>query len=291
MFISTQAVCASLLSLHLIESRPLPETLSILLTQRTRTLNTMLTKPHETVPNGDAGPSDTTQRKRPARLRKAVVRNVQSKLEAVLEVISSTIGVARHLFLGLSDREPLLADVLNFIQADSVPTTNELPSELKLTTPTLLSTLPSSGHFTQLPPNIKAYRPYIDNGVTSSLSGETLRSKLQGWFTKAIEDVKAALGKWLSDLHTVTEIWTFRTAILQWLDSSDGLVMNEKTSLVAILDAACLQQASTVWKVTLDSATKEFRDLLTRALSDLKNWTPDSTLGNSNLTHTPEFFG
>ena len=250
----------------------------------------MLTKPHETVPNGDAGPSDTAQRKRPARLRKAIVRNVQSKLEAVLEVISSTIGVARHLFLGLSDRDPLLADVLNFIQADSVPATNELPSELKLTTPTLLSTLPSSGHFTQLPPNIKAYRPYIDNGVTSSLSGDTLRSKLQGWFTKAIEDVKAALGKWLSDLHTVTEIWTFRTAILQWLDSSDGLVTNEKTSLVAILDAACLQQASTVWKVTLDSATKEFRDLLTRALSDLKNGTPDSTLGNSNLTHTPEFF-
>lgn len=276
-----QAVCASLLSLHLIESRPLPETLSILLAQRNRTLNSLLTRPHESLPNGDAGPSDTNQRKRPPRLRKAVVRNVQTKLEAVLEVISSTVGVARHLFLGSSGREPLLADVLAFIQADNVPSTSDLPSELKLTTPVLLSTLPSSGHFTQLPPNIKAYRPYIDNGVISSLSGEGPRNKLEGWFVKATEDLKQALGKWLSDLHTVTEIWTFRAAILRWLNSADGLEQANKKSIVVVLDDACLQQASMVWKETLNSATTGFRELLSRALMELERSTPNSLLGIS----------
>ncbi|KAK7695274.1 hypothetical protein QCA50_002464 [Cerrena zonata] len=282
---SQSAVCASLLSLHLIESRPLPETLSILLTQRTRTLNSMLAKPHETAVNGDAGPSDPSQRKRPPRLRKAVVRSVQSKLEAVLEIISSTVGVARNLFVGSSGQKPLLADVLSFIQADPVPLTGDLPSDLRLTTPVLLSTLPSSGHFTQLPPNIKSYRPYIDDGVISTLSGDSLSNKLRQWFSKASEDIKQALGKWLSDLHTVTEIWTFRAAILRWSSSADGLEEYEKTSLVTILDETCLKQASAVWKDTLDSATAEFRDLLSRALGELRDSTPTSLLDASPVQY------
>lgn len=240
----------------------------------------MLAKPHETAVNGDAGPSDPSQRKRPPRLRKAVVRSVQSKLEAVLEIISSTVGVARNLFVGSSGQKPLLADVLSFIQADPVPLTGDLPSDLRLTTPVLLSTLPSSGHFTQLPPNIKSYRPYIDDGVISTLSGDSLSNKLRQWFSKASEDIKQALGKWLSDLHTVTEIWTFRAAILRWSSSADGLEEYEKTSLVTILDEACLKQASAVWKDTLDSATAEFRDLLSCALGELRDSTPTSLLGN-----------
>ncbi|CAL1695010.1 unnamed protein product [Somion occarium] len=276
---SPAAVGASLLSLHLIESRPLPETLTILLMQRTRALTPLLTRPRDNVPNGTAGPSRTP------RVRKAIVRNTRSKAEAALDVVAHTLGAARQLFIGTSERPPLLMEALDYIQTDPAPPTSELPMELKLTTQLLLTSLPSSSHFMLLPPNIKSYRPYIDSNVASSLSKEPLNDKLQEWFIKATEDIKLSMGKWLSELHSVTEVWKLRTGLFRWMSTADGLETGETAVLMNLSDEACLHQAATIWRDVLESANTEFRAHLSSALTALKNTESNSLFDASPVQY------
>lgn len=135
-----------LLTLHLLESRPLPETLATFLAQRTRSLTQALNRPRDRSLNGRAPEASRSTRRAGSKTRKVVIREVRQKLKAVLDVLVKTMGTSRMIFLQQAGGEslPLMAGVLRYVQGEDDAVEQTLPPEVRLSSQTLLSSLPAS---------------------------------------------------------------------------------------------------------------------------------------------------
>ncbi|KAH9944230.1 uncharacterized protein BXZ73DRAFT_87170 [Epithele typhae] len=222
-------VCATLLTLHVLESRPLPETLSIYLAQRMKTLATLLTR--------NASTSHASAR--------SVVRETRQKTENVLSLIALTIATARVVFsYGRAESPSLMQQALHFFQASS-DSSPSLPPELQLSTQILLASLPSSSHLLLLPPSIRAFKPYIDGtAVGTSALQPHLEDKLESWFKKALQD---------------TRIWDVRTSLQIWLKAAEDLESSERSEIRTMVDSTSQHQAAAVWKEALASIERSFQ--------------------------------
>ncbi|KAI0375182.1 hypothetical protein BV20DRAFT_960271 [Pilatotrama ljubarskyi] len=278
-------VCATLLTLHLLEFRPIPETLSIYLAQRTKTLSSLLARKASTSANGNAVDAKPNG-KAPHRPRKVVVREAKQSAEAALDAISRTLGTARLIFSDAPSGEPaLMRAALHFFQAPSDSPVH-LPPELRLSTQILLSSLPSSSHFLLLPQNIRAYRPYVDGASLETPSLQTqLREKLDIWSKRALQELRDALADWLAPLEYIREVWEVRSALLQWLKDVDSLDTSERQELHSAIDAASLSQAATVWKVALGRLESSFREAVTAAADALTENAKQHQLDTQPVQH------
>ena len=255
-----------MLTLHLLESRPLHETLVIYLSQRTKTLSSMLTRNASTSNNGDAKPNG----KGIHRPRKVAVRETKQRTEAVLEAIARTIGTARTIFAD-SSSPSLMKMALQFFQT---PTENPgaLPTELQLTTQMLLTSLPSSSHFALLPQSIRTYKPYIDGAaVTTPALLPQLRDKLESWFGRVVQDARGAIADWFSDLGSVRDVWEVRRSLLAWLSTMEDLESSERLELASLINNACHRQATSVWKSALEELDSSFRNVLGSAMKAVES--------------------
>lgn len=207
----------------------------------------------------------------PARSRKIIVREVRQKLKAVLEILSRTVETARAIFIG-DTSHPLMSAVLEHIQADSPQAAFDLSPELRLTSSTLLSTLPSSNHFLLLPSNVRLYKPYVDSGSLSTAeTTKQLAFKLNEWFQKSLRQVQQALESWFADLTSVREVWKLRKWASAWISSTEALLAEEKALLYSSLDDTCRQRATSVWKSALASIAADFREQLQKSLRSLES--------------------
>ncbi|PIL31763.1 hypothetical protein GSI_06467 [Ganoderma sinense ZZ0214-1] len=278
-------VCATLLTLHLLESRPLPETLSIYLAQRTKTLSGLLARNASTSGNGSATDAKSTG-KVSHRPRKVVLRETKQKTEALLDAISRTVSTARFMFADDgSATSCLMKQALQFFQAPSEEDPGLLPQELRLTTQTLLTTLPSSNHFLLLPQSIQMYKPYIDGAsvMTSTLQSQ-LREKLEDWFRKLIQDVRGVFADWFASLETVREMWGVRDSLLTWLKNTEGLDSSERQELESIINTASQIQATCVWKGELEGLETMFRNAVVSATETLEQELPGHVYGTDTDT-------
>ncbi|KAL1951513.1 hypothetical protein VTO73DRAFT_662 [Trametes versicolor] len=278
-------VCATLLTLHLLDARPIPDMLSIYLAQRTKTLSGLLTRNASTSANGNATDSKPNG-KTPHRPRKVVVKGAKRNAETVLEAVSRTVGTARLMFADApSGDSSLMKAALHFFQ---VPTDSlaQLPPELQLSTQLLLSSLPSSSHLLLLPQNVRAYKPYVDNTALLSSSLQTqLRDKLRAWFNRALQELHDALADWFSPLESIQEVWSVRSALLQWLNSAEGLDQSERQELESVINTASLTQATAVWKTALGRLEASFRDAIAAATTALAEATDEHILDTQPITH------
>ncbi|KIP05345.1 hypothetical protein PHLGIDRAFT_128964 [Phlebiopsis gigantea 11061_1 CR5-6] len=270
--LSSPEICAVLLALHLLESRPFTEALNTFLSQRTRCLATALARHKDRFANGndsalDISSAHATSQDR--RSRKTIVRDVRQKLKTVLNIISRTVGAARTVFISSSKEPPLMRRVLAHIQSPTPTTTEDLPPEVRLTSQTLLSSLPSSNHFLLLPPAIKSYKPYVDVESLSSQKEPRFSASLTEWFDNALEHVHSSITTWLSELTTVRELWDVRGWCREWLDADRDLKTSEKVSINGLVDLICRQRAVELWKTVLSSTEAAFRSRLKSALSEL----------------------
>ncbi|KAJ7925961.1 hypothetical protein B0H13DRAFT_2229543 [Mycena leptocephala] len=226
---SAEDACAALLTLHLLDSRPLTEALSVFLSQRSKTLLAMLSRTTEHPAHSPLSPSFIRRanghvpekRPAPSTTRKASVREVKEATQAALEAMVKTLTTFKTIMIGA---------VLEYIQSDSAgpdPNAKSLPSELQLTTQSLLATLPSSTHFLLLPPSLRS--------SSSSLIEQAHFSRISN------RSLQVAASKWFSDLHTVAEVWTLRASIRQWIDASD-LKSDETVTLKSIFGDAAQQR-------------------------------------------------
>jgi len=283
---STEDTCATLLTLHLLDSRPLTETLSVLLGQRSKTLHTMLSWTSESSdypsPHG-ASYSRQTNGHVPEKLklgksqtgfRRIPIREVKQATQTALDAISRTVKVARSIFQDDSSQRSMIGIILEYIQSDSPDPSaysKTLPSELQLTTQTLLMTLPSSTHFLLLPPNLRFYKPYVDLASSSSFVPQAqFAQKLDEWFLKSTKNLQTAVQRWFSDLQSVKEVWNIRSSIWKWISSSSGLGAQETARLKSIFDDVCHKRVIGIWKLALVDAEKAFRDQLSSAASGLR---------------------
>ncbi|KAM5533953.1 hypothetical protein V8D89_012378 [Ganoderma adspersum] len=278
-------VCATLLTLHLLESRPLPETLSIYLAQRTKMLSGLLARNASTSVNGSAThvkPSGKVSH----RPRRVVLRETKQKTEALLDAISRTITTARFMFADDgSATSCLMKQALQFFHTPSEDP-GPLPQELRLTTHTLLTTLPSSNHLLLLPQSIRMYKPYIDGASVMTLTLQSqLREKLESWFKKMIQDVRGAFAHWFASLETMREVWDVRDSLLTWLKGAQGLDSPERQELESIINTASRIQATCVWKGELEALETSFRDGLVSATKTLEQELTDHVYDIHPIEH------
>ncbi|KAJ7705997.1 hypothetical protein B0H17DRAFT_1192554 [Mycena rosella] len=277
---SAEDACAALLTLHLLDSRPLVETLSVFLSQRSKTLLAMLSRATENSPISPLSPSLSRRanghvpdkRSAPPASRKASVREVREATQAALDALVKTLTTCRSVFEEAELKQSMIGSVLESIQSDSPSAdTKSLPSELQLTTQTLLATLPSSAHFLLLPPGLRAYKPYVDLSSSSSLIDPAHFAHVLGeWFRTSNQSLQTAAAKWFSDLRTVAEVWTLRAAIRQWIDAS-ALKREETETLKAIFDGAAQQRVLNIWKLALSDAEDAFQLQLAAATTSLRD--------------------
>ncbi|KAF8445590.1 hypothetical protein L210DRAFT_3528000 [Boletus edulis BED1] len=264
-----EETCATLLTLHILDSRPLTETLKIFLSQRTRTLNTLLAEGFDTPNLGNGLPVNVNPpgaRKISERTKKCSVQTaatVRNSTRTTLEAISRTLYTARAVFGTSSSPRSLASIVLDSIQSEpsSSPPSN-LPAELLLNAQAILNSLPSSTYVSLLPANIRAYRPFVDSSsVSSSLPQDVLRDKLDSWFDQSLESLRGTFDKWLTSLDVVSAVWQVRSSLRKWVAQS-GFEVAEIDNLTELLDEIFSTRITRIWKAVLERAEKEFLQAL-----------------------------
>ncbi|KAG2350807.1 hypothetical protein BDR05DRAFT_869263 [Suillus weaverae] len=277
---SPEDTCATILTLHILESRPLTDTLTTYLSQRTRTMHTLVSKNSNimtnAIPNGvpmtqmnghPPGASNPAQSKRiPPNDR---LQEVKSSLLILVEVISRTVKCARNVFQSQRPTQPALAiRVLEQMHTESPVVSDPettLPSELALSTQTILSGLPSSSYFALLPAGIRSYKPYVElSSASSSVPGPFLEEKLRTWFDQSCSILRDSLDRWLLQLFSVKSVWNVRSSLRKWLLTS-GLAKTEQTALDTLFEEAVRKRVTAIWTDTIHGA----KELFLKALSSL----------------------
>jgi hypothetical protein len=263
--------------LHLLESRPLTDVLSVFLAQRARSLQAALLRSPKSAPNGSSLNGGPTKSK------KAVVREVREGLEEVFESITSTVGIARDVFRNRGHEDPsLMFRVLSFIQLDVPDRDSSLPSDLQMSTQHLLSTLPSASHFVLLPTTIRSYKPFVDlASATSSVSSAQLATQLGEWFSKAVAELRGVAKGWFSELRTLKEVWVVRLWFGYWLGTKQ-LEDEERQGLAEVVGDVAHGQAVKILRTALGDLQDGFRDELQNTLSHLRGSTSEALVGMSH---------
>ncbi|KAH7886120.1 hypothetical protein F5I97DRAFT_1809356 [Phlebopus sp. FC_14] len=273
---SREDICATLLTLHMLDSRPLADTLTIYLSQRTKTFNEILSRIPKLPPHSEIGTPTIQLNGHPPRLcegdakttSKAAAFAVKTSTQGALELISQTLGTARQVFGGSPSVSPLAEQVLKNMQiGPSLPIEagQNLPTELLLDTQTVLANLPSSTYFSLLPPNIWSYKPFVDlSSSSSSISQEVLRDKLGDWFDQSAVNFHGTLEKWVSSLDVVSGLWKIRSTLLRRMSGS-GLQVAELSRLSDLVDEVIKKRIMAIWNSTLERTgilfTKELMSL------------------------------
>jgi hypothetical protein len=286
--------CATLLTLHLLDSQSLLETFSIYLTQRSKTLHTFLGKhpdssgsmaSHHASPNGPQANGRPPEYNVKVRSPKRRIREVRQSTEVALDTISRTLRTAREVFQNTPpSRHSMISGVLEYIQSDTsnnaAATAHALPAELLLTTQTLLTALPSSTHFLLLPPNLRSYKPFVDlSSSTSSMPQERFTQKLNEWFRQALDKLHATVESWFSELESVQEVWSVRSWIRKWVATTSRLEAHEQIHLKNLLDDMSRQRMVVIWKAVLADAAQNFQSKLESCMSDLVNGSDANAIG------------
>lgn len=289
--------CATALTLHLLDSRPLTETLSVFLAQRSKAFHAALAKPPgpKSHPDGPKFNGRTPDSKGAARTPKRRIREVKKASEAALEFISGTVKTARDVFQEVSNpKRSMVTGILEYIQSDSSrdsPSAHGLPPELLLNTQTLLTNLPSSTHFLLLPPNLRTYKPYVDlNSSSSHVSQERFVEKLDEWFKQSTRRLHETLEEWFSGLETVQEVWGIRAWIWVWTASASNLEVHEQAHIRSVFNDISRQRMIAIWKSALTEAERNFRDKLDVALSDLREGSDIDTVGTLDRLRLVTYF-
>lgn len=254
------------MTLHLLDSAPLTDTLDTFLKQRSRAIHTHLAP----ITGVENKVSDGSQ--------KQPVREVTNRLQRLLEVIAHTVDTARDVFLVKGDNSPsMVTRVLRAIQTDAEAS---ITTDLCPTTQSLLSSMPSSTYFLLLPADIKQYRPYIDLSSTTSLvKPDALDRMVAAWFTRATEKLQAALNSIFSALASVKDAWTVYNCVTRWINAAGGLLEKERQTLTRLVEDACNSRIKELWVASLDALKSKFRAGLASLATQVQEDAPDCQLG------------
>jgi len=241
----------------------------------------MLSRNQEQVANGHTVNLSNGNAQSSKKSRKAVIRETRQKLQATLHLVSRTLGTARVVFADSPSGElSMMKQALQHIQAEAP--SELLPEELRLTTESLLTGLPSSAHFLLLPSNVRAYKPYVDgSSLSTSIPQGQFQQKQEDYFTKSMNAIRTAMEEWFSSLEKACEVWDVRNSSWNWIVALDGLQVDEKTHIRSVLDDVSQRQVLSVWKSALELAETSFREHLQSALNALDSESDTSLLGMS----------
>lgn len=262
------------MTLHLLDSRPLHDTLTAMFSQRTKTLKATLGTKSRVgssllSPHNSSGPANGiafsfSQESSISTLIKSRIREVKDSLHNALTIISQTVHVARAIF-DKNSGPSLIERVLGFIQSDG-DKNKDVPLELHLTTQALLTNVTSTAHFQLLPQNLQSYKPYVDlTSSSASLRQGHFLNQLNEYFDESTRLLQGAVEGWFGELETVKEVWNVRTASWKWIYTS-MLEKGEKARIMEIVDRICRQRIVEIWELASKAAAGTFETTLDVAL-------------------------
>jgi hypothetical protein len=269
--LQAEDICATLLALHLVDSKPLTEALSVFIEQRSKALQQAVTRKPEPLRTLEASAAPTIASAQEKARRKAQTRAVRDAIGGVLEALTSTVTTARDVF---QERPPLNDSMihrsLKFVEQDEeYPNAAEVPDRLQLSTRRFLAKLPSSFHFQHLPPAVRAYKPYIDlSSNSTTVKPADLSKRLTGWFPDAVQQFRGAVQAWLAEISSVRDVWR----LLLWVRSlvgSSTLLEEERGQIAAVMDALSRTRIVAIWTTLLKVMEKDFQIALQSALGEL----------------------
>ncbi|KAF8581650.1 hypothetical protein K439DRAFT_1618864 [Ramaria rubella] len=275
---SSEDACSTVLTLHLLDSLPLKETLSTLLHQRSRTLNGLLShnldarsfsRPGSPIfkSRGQVHPTNglpTGRSPTHSRNRKDVVREVRTALLELFDIVYGTMGT--------NGQKSFVERSLEDIHSGNSP-------EIVLTTSALMTTLPSSTHLLTLPPSILSYKPYIDlKSPSSHVDPVVLHEKVSAWFDKAMGGIAGRVQVWFSCLESIREVWSIRRKVLARLHASQGLEEHERSQIQTVLDNGVKGRVGEVMALALGDLEKTLDTTLRKAVHNIKGEVKDIQL-------------
>ncbi|KAJ8516114.1 hypothetical protein ONZ45_g6533 [Pleurotus djamor] len=272
--LSSDAACAALLTLHLLDSKPLLETYNIFLAQRMKALRVIIAS--ASGPPTANGHAPMMSRKREPLSTNMNIAAFKQTLHSILDSLNATVKSSRDIYFDHAEREPLLTTVLKYIQSDGQsPTASpSLSGELRLTTQTLLDNLPSSTHLSLLPQNMRSYKPYVDlASSSSSIPQPSITQKLDSWFSDACGSVVSVATQWFTHIQEVKEVWDFRASLNKWIAASSGLDGKEHGQLVQVFDNISRHRILEIWKASQSNAHAAFRKSVDEVMSSTSNTT------------------
>ncbi|GJJ09706.1 hypothetical protein Clacol_003930 [Clathrus columnatus] len=255
---SDSSACATLLSLYFLNSLPLLETLSTLLSQRGKMLDSLL--------EGQLRSSPTEEQPKETSNRKILVSNLQKPVLDIIDVICGTMRITRDVFQAKEgSARSMIEQYLEDLHSSN-------PSKTTITTSTLLSTLPSSAQLLTLPRTILTYKPYIDlTSPSTRVDPLTLDHKLLSWFEKALSAFAKRIEHWLEGLVNVNEVWSTRKKISDRLQSAHGLKESERASLQDAVDTGVRTRVVQLLNLALESLEDSLQKNLTKILQAIKD--------------------
>lgn len=219
------------------------------------------------------------------RSQRKIAKEVWDVIQTVFNAITNTVGTAREVFREVSIGKPsLIKQALEVLQSEGKPLSYpSLPVELRLSTQTLLSSLPNSNHFLALPSDIRSYRPFLDmRSPSSTISQSVLDGKLQNWFNKATDQLRNSGSSWLRRLETIKSVWDVQSSAWAWLSSSNTRVGEEDQHVLrALMGDICIKRMEEIWNSALEVISATFDAEFRSSLTTVEGLQPSSRLGTS----------
>jgi conserved oligomeric Golgi complex subunit 1 len=266
----------------------LTETLAVFLAQRQRAVQHALGRRADGTRSRQATIDESADSKK--RSGKAGARQVRRIIEGVIYIMFGTLQTARAIFAGADGAEstPLMRQVLDYITKEETSAfASTLPSDLCCSTYRLLSALPSSSQLILLPPNLRAYKPYVDLSSPSTTVAPTeLKRKLGEWFGSTVETLRKALRTWLESIEHVRLVWALRTWAREYIGSTKQIEDEEKKVMRGVFDEACKERVTTIWRVALEGMKGGFAVRLTEVVKLLADG-DSATIGMYLHIHFP----
>jgi hypothetical protein len=239
----------TLLAIILLDNLPISDALSLLLSQRTKTIRDILAHPTEpTTPKVTLSPRArrrTLSRARgPAQEREAISTVLSDAVRCLLD----TVDIARRVFATrekTGTKESLIEEMMRLVQVGepapvtqqapvrrssqqrrtsrmlsislTMPQFNLSPDSPPISTPQVLQSLPSAQILLRhLPSSITGFTPFI-----ASSSAPALADKLAAWQTSSTDLLREAAPSWLADLQSVSDVWRVRSSVVEVLQGDD----------------------------------------------------------------------
>ena len=262
----------SLVSLLLLDSLPLGDSLSLLLAQRNKALHALVETTSSSNRNDLKGkirntipyPIESVPEPATRRGRRKIVREVSDSLRKSVQLLVDTLATCRAIYSTKADNGLAHSRIHKFLEDMQSDTTD--PSSI--TSAALISHLPSAPILTlYLPAQIKSYTPYLDTD-NISLPADVLERKLEVWFTNGLKVLDTRIVDWMKGLINALEVDEVRRSVL---DGSmlDVLAPKEREALRVTVESRCVKRMGEVWSTSLQKLQDGFAQGLDGALLTL----------------------
>ncbi|KAK4690039.1 conserved oligomeric Golgi complex subunit 1, partial [Tremellales sp. Uapishka_1] len=302
--LETKFVSETLLSIILLDTLPISDTLNLFLAQRTKTLRHILShSPPDTLPSTLQLTVLTKRRNSRSSVREAAVEreSIKNVLVEATTCLLDTIAITKAIFekrKRTQGDESVMEELIKAIQeGEAVAVSHPMPTrqtsnskshqrrasrlasmslsfpQLKSSSPAPVSTnqvlqsLPSSSILLRhLPNSITSFTPFITPSAPPALD-----DKLNAWQKSSIEITSQSMPSWLKGLNSVKDVWDVRSSLRSLL--GDQGFENE---IKEMLEGEWSDRVRVVWKERLEEVLAGAESKIRDAGEDIRRNGPES---------------